>query len=69
MKQVFERYYRGDHQKNRDVRGHGQGLYYARMVVSAHGGKINMKSTEGEGSSVIIVLPRKAKVKKTYYHG
>ena len=64
QKQVFERYNRGDHQNNHEIKGHGQGLHYVRTVISAHGGKIDLTSTEGEGTSITITLPRKNRRKK-----
>ena len=49
LKHVFERYNRGDHQGNKKIKGHGLGLHYARIVIRAHGGKIDIQSEEGKG--------------------
>lgn len=66
LKHVFERFNRGDHQGNKNVKGHGLGLHYARTVINAHGGKINIQSEEGKGTTLFVTLPRKAKSKNKY---
>lgn len=66
LKHVFERYHRGDQQDNRKIKGHGQGLYYARTVILAHGGEIDIESEEGKGTTVIVTLAREAHIKKKY---
>lgn len=63
LKHVFERYNRGDHQGNDNIKGHGQGLHYARMVIIAHGGKIRIESEINKGTTIIVCLPRESKVK------
>lgn len=63
LKHVFERYNRGDHQGNDIIKGHGQGLHYARMVIIAHGGKIRIESEINKGTTIIVCLPRESKVK------
>ncbi|HEY7248310.1 MAG TPA: ATP-binding protein [Xanthobacteraceae bacterium] len=52
--QVFERYYRGSNVSG--IVGTGVGLYLAKMVVEAHGGKIAVESREGEGSKFTVRL-------------
>jgi signal transduction histidine kinase len=52
---VFERYWRG---KERDLtKGVGLGLYIAKSIVDAHGGKIWVDSTVGRGSTFSFTLP------------
>ncbi len=63
LKHIFERYHRGDHQGNKKIKGHGQGLYYVRQIIKAHRGKINIESTLGEGTTIIITLPKNIKKK------
>ena len=63
LKHIFERYHRGDHQENKKTKGHGQGLYYVRQIIKAHRGKINIESTLGEGTTIIITLPKTIKKK------
>lgn len=53
---LFERYYRaGDGEQ---ASGLGLGLYIARMIVEAHGGRIWAESTLGQGSTFTVALPR-----------
>src|SRR5439155_15704467 len=53
---VFERFYRVDPARPRG--GAGLGLAIAKWAVEAHGGRIELDSTEGKGSTFRIVLPR-----------
>jgi PAS domain S-box-containing protein len=50
---LFERYWRGD----RSPRGLGLGLYIAKAIVVAHGGKIWLESKPGDGSRFSFMLP------------
>lgn len=68
LKHVFERYHRGDQQGNGVIKGHGQGLHYARTVILAHGGKIDIESEKGKGTTILVSLRRNAKVKNKYRH-
>lgn len=52
---LFDRFYRAN---ARDVTGGlGLGLYIARTLVVAHGGKIWVESTPGEGSTFFFTIP------------
>lgn len=61
LKHVFERYNRGDRQDEQTIEGYGQGLYYARMIINAHRGKITIESTPGEETTIVLILPRNQK--------
>ena len=54
---VFERFYRVDPARGREVGGAGLGLAIARSIAEAHEGSIEMQSTVGAGTRVILTLP------------
>jgi signal transduction histidine kinase len=54
LEAIFERFWQASAD---DRRGLGLGLYIARCIVEAHGGRIWAESTEGAGSTIHIVLP------------
>ncbi len=55
QKRIFEKYAR-IHRKGKP-KGRGLGLAFCRLAVEAHGGKIWVESTEGEGSTFHFTLP------------
>lgn len=55
---LFERFYRVDHGRSVSLGGVGLGLAMARWSVEMHGGRIELRSTEGNGSTFRIVLPQ-----------
>ena len=54
---VFEPYYRTEQSRNRSQGGAGLGLTIVSELVKLHRGKITMRSIEGRGTSVIVLLP------------
>ena len=56
LPRLFERFYQG--QDPGVSTGLGLGLYIARMLVEAHGGRIWAESEPGQGSTFAISLPR-----------
>src|SRR5262245_14649751 len=57
---VFDRFYRIDKARSRDLGGAGLGLSIARWAVEAHGGRIDLESVEGRGATFRITLTRAA---------
>jgi PAS domain S-box-containing protein len=56
MKMLFDRYYRTTGGKAR-ASGQGLGLYIAHRIVDAHGGRIDVSSEVGKGSTFRLILP------------
>ncbi len=56
---VFDRFYRAPTGNIHNIKGFGLGLNYAREIIIAHKGLINVKSTQGKGSTFTICLPLK----------
>ncbi|MBK5107512.1 MAG: HAMP domain-containing histidine kinase [Anaerolineales bacterium] len=56
---VFERFYRGEKSRtrSRDGKGFGLGLSIAYWIVRNHGGRIEVESTVGEGTTFTVWLP------------
>lgn len=54
---IFERFYRVDQARSRDTGGSGLGLSIVRNVARNHGGRVEVRSRLGEGSTFTIVLP------------
>ena len=52
---LFERYYRAPTGSN--VGGLGLGLYITRFIAEAHGGRVDVRSELGKGSTFSLVLP------------
>ena len=53
---IFERFYKVDQVRVRGG-GTGLGLAIARHVIEQHGGRIQVESTEGSGSTFTVSLP------------
>ena len=54
---IFERFYRVDKSRTRATGGTGLGLTIARRLVEAHGGRIDVRSQPGQGSTFTFSLP------------
>jgi len=57
MPRIFDRFYRSDRARNAQSSGHGLGLSIARIIVVAHGGRLNVRSKQGSGSIFSVMLP------------
>jgi heavy metal sensor kinase len=61
-RKIFERFYRVDKARSRQLGGAGIGLAIADWIVQQHQGSIAVQSSIGKGSSFIVSLPLRSKL-------
>ena len=54
---IFERFYRVDSSRTKETGGSGLGLSIARWIAEQHGIRIAVKSAEGQGTDISLVMP------------
>jgi len=58
QQRVFERFFRGSHERHQRTPGAGLGLFLAKAIVEAHGGHMWVESNTNEGSAFSFSIPR-----------
>ncbi|MFO7554898.1 MAG: ATP-binding protein [Desulfobacterales bacterium] len=57
LSRLFERFYRVDKARSRNLGGTGLGLAIVKHIAHAHGGRVSVESTPGKGSTFSLHLP------------
>lgn len=58
VRNMFERFFRGDPSRNSAVKGYGIGLSIARAIVNAHRGRIQAESPDGRSLKITVLFPQ-----------
>jgi two-component system, OmpR family, sensor histidine kinase VicK len=57
QEKLFQRFYRVENPRMKNISGFGIGLYLANEIIQLHKGKIGVESEEGKGSTFYFTLP------------
>ena len=53
IQHIFDRFYRADKSRNKEIPGNGLGLSIASWIINTHNGKVEVKSVVGQGTEFI----------------
>jgi two-component system, OmpR family, phosphate regulon sensor histidine kinase PhoR len=58
LSRIFERFYRVDKARSREMGGTGLGLSIVKHIIQSHGGEVSVKSILGQGSTFSFTIPK-----------